>query len=142
MKAKSLIRYKVGYDPDKKQKSKSVEVEEDRAKQAFVAPIVSGEKDLEFTINEQIPPYKELASALNYTGPKKFHNFGQYCLGTFKAAWENKLAQHFRTHVSRTNTAFDRALVGSWTRFYGQTDLRKAALKMISKLKRKKIFLK
>ena len=42
MKAKSLIHYKIGYDPDKKQKSKSVEVEEDGAKQTFLVPIVSG----------------------------------------------------------------------------------------------------
>ena len=99
MKAKSLIRYQIGYDPDKKQKSKSVEVEEHGAKLIYVIPIVSREKDIEFMLNEQIPPYKELAVARAYTGPEKFHFFGQYCSGPFKAAWENELAQNFRTNA-------------------------------------------
>ena len=43
-------------------------------------PIVPGKKDLELVINEQIPPYKELTTALNYSGLEKFHNFGQYLL--------------------------------------------------------------
>ena len=46
-------------------------------------------------INRQIPPYKELAMARAYTGPDKFHFFGQYCSGPFKAAWENELTQIF-----------------------------------------------
>ena len=138
MKAKSLICYKIGYDPDKKQKSKSVEVKEDGAKVIYVIPIVSGEKDLEFMINKQIPPYKELVMARAYTGPEKFHLFGHYCLGPFKAAWDNELAQHFHTNAVCTNPAFDRALVGTLICFYGQTDWRKAALKMISKIKWKK----
>ena len=58
--AKSLNHYKIGYDPDKKQKSKLVEIEEDGAKQAFVIQIVSDKKDLEFMINKLTPPYKEL----------------------------------------------------------------------------------
>ena len=53
MKAKLLIRYKIGYDPDKKQKSKLVEIEEDGAKLIYVILIVSSEKDLEFMINER-----------------------------------------------------------------------------------------
>ena len=120
MKAKSLICYKIGYNPDKKQKSKSVEFEEDGAKLIYVIP-------------------KELAMALAHTGPEKFHFFGQYCSGPFKAAWENELAQNFRTNAVRTNPVFDCALIGTWICFYGKTDLRKAALKMISKLKWKKI---
>ena len=141
MKAKSLICHKMGYDPDKRQKSKLVEVEEDGAKQTFVVPILSGEEDLEFTINKQILSHKELASALNCTGLEKFHNFGQYCSGAYEATWENELAQNFRT-ILRTNPAFDRALVGTWIHVYGQVDLRKAALKMISKLKWKKVLCK
>ena len=54
---------------------------------------LSGEKDLKFTINEQIPPHKDLATTLNYNGPEKFHNFVQYCFHTFKASWENELVQ-------------------------------------------------
>jgi len=77
-----------------------------------------------------------------YTGPKKFHFFGQYFSCPFKAVWKNELAQIFRTNASRTNQAFDHALIGTWIRIYGQTNLRKAALKMISKLKWKKIFRK
>ena len=45
MKAKSLIRYKIGYDPDKKQKSKSAEAEEDGERQNLVIPIVAGKKE-------------------------------------------------------------------------------------------------
>ena len=112
MKAKSLIRYKIRYDPDKKQKSKSAEVEEDGATLIYVIPVVSGKKGLEFMINEQISRYKELAMARAHTSPEKFHFFGQY--------W------------------FDRALIGIWICFYGQADLRKGALTMISKLKWKK----
>ena len=107
MKTKLLIHYKIGYDPNKKQKS----------------------------IKEEIPPFKDLATSFRYTGLEKFHNFGQYCLGAFKAAWENELAQNFQTNALRTNPAFDRVLAGNWTRFYGHTDLRKAVLKMILKLK-------
>ena len=54
-------------------------------------------------INEQIPPYKELAMARAYTGPEKFHIFGQYCLGPFKAAWEHELAQKFCTNAVHTH---------------------------------------
>ena len=54
MKAKSLIRYKIRYNPDTKEKSKSVEVEKDGAKLIYVIPIVSDKKDIEFMIKEQI----------------------------------------------------------------------------------------
>ena len=87
MKAKSLICYKIGYNPDKKQKSKSVEVKEDGAKLIHVIPMVSGKKDLGFMINEQIPP--------------------------FKAAWENELVQFFCTNAVCTNPTFDCALIGT-----------------------------
>ena len=113
MKAKSLIRYKIGYDPDKKQKRKSVEVE-DGAKLIYVIPIVSGEKDLEFMTNEQIPPYKELTMARAYTGPDKFPFFVQYCSGPFKAAWENELAQNVlhkcHAYISSVRSCVDRNL--------------------------------
>ena len=117
------------------------EVEEDGAKLIYVIPL-SDEKDLKFMINAQIPPYKQLAMARAYTGPEKFHFFGQYCLGPFKAVWENELAKNFRPNALHTNPAFVRALVGTWIFFYGQTDLRKTALKMISKHKWKNIFSK
>ena len=118
MKAKSLICYKIGYNPDKKQKSKSVEVKEDGAKLIHVIPMVSGKKDLGFMINEQIPPYKELAMARVYTGSEKFHFFGQHCSGPFKTAWKNDLARNFRTNAVRTNPAFDRASIGIWIGFF------------------------
>ena len=54
----------------------------------------------------------------------------------------NKQTQNFRTNAAHTNPASDRALVRTWICFYGQTDLRKAALKMISKLKWKHIIRK
>ena len=95
MKAKSLIRYKIRYDPDKKQKSKSVEAKEDGVKLIYIISILSGKKYLEFRINQQIPPYKELAMARTYTGPEKFHFFGQYYSGSFKASWKNELTQFF-----------------------------------------------
>ena len=142
MKAKSLIRYKIGYDPDKNQKSKSAEAGEDGERQNFVTSIVASKKNLEFMINGQIPLYEELATALDYTGLEKFHNCGQHYLGVFKAAWENELVQSFCTNALRTAPAFDRALVGTWQRINGQTDLRKAALNMTSKLNWKKIFRK
>ena len=112
-KAKSLICYNRIQPQQEQVENKSVEVEEDGTKLNYVIPVVSGEKDLEIMINEQIPPYKELAMARTYTGPKKCHFFGQYCLGPFKAAWENEIAQNFRTNAVRTNPAFDRALVGT-----------------------------
>ena len=68
-------------------------------------------------INEQIPPYKELAMARAYTGPEKFHFFGQYCSGSFKAALENEFDQKFCTNAVRTNLAFDRLLIVTWIRF-------------------------
>ena len=77
----------------------------------YVIPIVLVKKDLEFMINEQIPLYKELAMARAYTGPEKFHFFGQYCSGPFKAIWENELAQFFCTNSVRTNSAFIHALI-------------------------------
>ena len=50
MKVKSLICYKIGYNPDKKQKSKLVEVNEDGTKLMYVIPIVSDKKGLNFMI--------------------------------------------------------------------------------------------
>ena len=73
----------------------------------FVIPTVSGEKDLKLMIYEQIPTYKTLATALNYTGPEKFHNFDMYCFGPFKVVCGNELAQLFCINVRRTNPAFD-----------------------------------
>ena len=104
--------------PTRNKKVKLVKVKEDGAKFNFVIPIVSGEKDLEFMINKQIPSYKDPVTSLEYTGPNKFHNFGQYCSGAFKAAWKNGLAQNFHKNALRINPAYDLELVGAWTRFY------------------------
>ena len=55
-------------------------------------------------MHEQIPPYEELASALDYTGPEQFHNFGQYCSGEYAAAWGNEDTKaSFHMHRSRVN---------------------------------------
>ena len=92
MKSKLLIGYKIRYDSDKKPKSKLVEIEEDGAKLIFASQSYQA-KRIKFTIKRHIPPYKELTSALKYTGPEKFHTFGQYCLGLFKAARKNEFAK-------------------------------------------------
>ena len=71
--AKSLVTYKIGYNPDGKKKHKSVEVAfENGATQTFEIPIVSGEKDIEFQVNEQLSLYDGLTEALVYTGPEFF----------------------------------------------------------------------
>ena len=53
--------------------------------------MVSGEKDVEYQINEQLPIFFELSNMLGYTGLEKFNHFGQYFSGAFKSAWENDL---------------------------------------------------
>ena len=75
-----------------------------------------------------------------YTGPEKFHKFGQYCSGAFKPAWENEISQKFCTNATRTNPAFNRALIGTWMQFYEQTDFQKAGLKMLLKLKWRTVY--
>ena len=55
-------------------------------------------------IHEQIPPYEELASALDSTGPEQFRNFGQYCSGEHTAAWEHEDTKAlFHMNCSRVN---------------------------------------
>ena len=69
-------------------------------------------------INEHIPSYDEIAAVLNYTVSEKFHNFDQYCSSAFKAARENDLVKNVCTNMvytTRTNPAFDRVLIGTWT---------------------------
>ena len=56
MKAKSLIRYKIGYDLNKKQKSKSVKVEKMEQLKSLSSLSNQTRKDLKFM---------ELATALN-----------------------------------------------------------------------------
>ena len=48
MKTKLLICHKIGYDPGKKQKSKSIEIEKDSATQFSEIAIVSDEKDPQY----------------------------------------------------------------------------------------------
>ncbi len=54
LKSRSLVSYKMGYDPDTPKKTKSIEVDENGAKRTFAIPVVSGEKEVEFQINEQL----------------------------------------------------------------------------------------
>ena len=69
---KSLVTYKIEFNPDGKKKQKSVEVAfENGATQTFEFPIVLGEKDIKFQVNEQLPLYDGLAEVLGYTGPEK-----------------------------------------------------------------------
>jgi hypothetical protein len=94
--AKSLVTYKIGYNPDGKKKHKSVEVAfNNGATQTFEIHIVSGEKEIEFQVNEQLPLYDGLAEALVYIGPEKFSHYGTYLSGAFKSTWENELNANY-----------------------------------------------
>ena len=55
VKTKSLVSYKIGYNPDSTKKIKSIEFEENGATRTFAVPVVSGEKEIEYQINEQLP---------------------------------------------------------------------------------------
>ncbi len=91
VKAKSLVNYKLTYDPDSTKKTKFIEVESNGATRTFAIPVVSGEKNIEFQINEQLPLFFELVNALGFNGQEKFNRFGTYLSGSFKSAWENEL---------------------------------------------------
>ena len=139
--AKSLVEYKQGYNPDGKKKHKSIGIDFDNgAKETFDIPIVSGNKGVEFQVSEQLQLYDSLATSLVYTGPQKFDNYSTYLSGAFKSAWENELNADHPTGHQRTVPGFKRALRATWSRFYGETDLRKGALKMLTNLKWKKVF--
>ena len=62
VKSKPLVHYKIGYDPDSKKKTKSIEVENVNATRTFAIPIVSGKKTIEFQVNEQLPVFNDLAN--------------------------------------------------------------------------------
>ena len=127
--AKSLVTYKIGYNPDGRKKHKSVEVAfKNGATQTFEIPIVSGEKDIEFQANEQLPLYDGLAEALIYTGPEKFSHYRTYLSRAFKLAWENELNDNYQNANQRIILGFCRALQATWIRFYGESDLRKGGL--------------
>ena len=79
--------------------------------------MVSGEKEVEYQINEQLPIFFELSNALGYTGLQKFNHFGQYLSGAFKLAWENEVRTNYAANHQRTHPGFDRALIGTWIRF-------------------------
>ena len=88
--------YKIGYNPDRKKKHKSVKVAfVNGASQTFEILIVSGEKDIEFQVNEQLSLYGGLAEALVYTGPEKFFHYGTYLSGAFKSTWENEMNDNY-----------------------------------------------
>ena len=72
VKAQSLVNYKIGYDHDSTKKTKSIEVEENGATITFAVTVVSGEKDVEYQINEQ-PNFFELSNMLpRLYWPQKF----------------------------------------------------------------------
>ena len=139
-KTKSLITYKIGYNPDSPKKTKSIEFEDNGATRTFAIPVVSGSKNIEFQVNEQLPIFFELADTLGYNGQDKFNHFGEYLSGSFKSAWENEVHANFAANHQQTNPGFKRAIIGLWVRFYGQEDLRKAALKYLQGLKWKEIY--
>ena len=138
-KSKSLVNYKIGYNPDAAKKTKSIEFEDNGVTQTFAIPVVSGDKEVEYQINEQLPIFFDLAATLGYTGPNKFQHFGQYLSGTCKSAWENELRTNFSANNQRTHQGFRRALIATWSRVYGQTDLRKGGIKYLVNLKWKKM---
>ena len=66
-KVKSLLKYKISYDPDAKRKTKSVEVESNGVTRTFAVPIVSGDRGIEFQINEQLPIFSNYQPKLTTT---------------------------------------------------------------------------
>lgn len=129
VKSKSLVKYKMGYNPDATKKTKKIEVEEHGATRTFAIPVVSGDKPIEYQINEQLPIFLDLAHVRGYNGQTKFSNFGQYLSGQLKATWESELQDNYATNNLRTNAQFLPAIRATWLRFYGQPDLRKGGLK-------------
>ena len=95
--SKSIITYKLVYDPDKKKKCKTVQVEQNGTTNFFAIPIVSGEKGVEFQLNEQTKPFFELLDTLNYTGQQKLENYGKYLFGAIKTTWELVMGCHPRS---------------------------------------------
>ena len=139
-KYKSLVNYKIGYKPDAPKKTKNIEIEDNGATTTYAIPVVSGDKDIEFQVQEQLPIFFSLANQRGYNGLDKFTHFGECLSGPFKSTWENELNANFAANHLRTNPGFRRALIGTWVRFYGQPDLRKAGLKYVSKLKWKDMY--
>ena len=60
-KYKSLVNYKIGYKPDAPKKTKNIEIEDNGATTTYAIPVVSGDKDIEFQVQEQLPIFFSLA---------------------------------------------------------------------------------
>ena len=97
-------------------------------------------------MNEQIPPYKEFASALSYICTLDRGSFvilASIARVHIKQFWKmsspKKIVQMYYVQIQRSIV---RWVVRTWIHFYGQTDFAEAALKMISKLKWRKVFRK
>ena len=54
VKSKSLVNYKIRYNPDATKKTKSLEIKDNGVKTTFSIPVVSGDKDIEYQVNEQL----------------------------------------------------------------------------------------
>ena len=50
-----MVNAKIGYDHDFTKKTKSIKVEENGSTRTFPVTVVSGEKDVEYQINKQLP---------------------------------------------------------------------------------------
>ena len=87
-KSKPLVNYKLGYKPDAPKKTKDVEITDNGATKTFAIPVISGDKPIEFQINEQLPIFLDLANLQGYSGQDKFDNFGQYLSGSFKSGMD------------------------------------------------------
>ena len=115
--------------------SKATEIDDGIAKRIIAVPVVSGELEVEYQVNENLTEYDQLATALGYNGSQKNSNYPNYLSGPMKSAWLLESAENLSRNNQRTIAGFSNALIGSWKRFYGQRDLRKAGLKLIRKLK-------
>ena len=102
MKTKSLVNYKRGYNPDSKKKCKLVEVNDNGTTRTFS---VSGDKNFEYQLVEQLPLFNKLAEQLTWNGSTKFDHYGTYISGAFKQSWENEICTNYAASHQRTNPA-------------------------------------
>ena len=105
-KSKSLVSYKIGYNPDAAKKTKSIEFDANGVIQTFAITVVLGDKEVEYQINEQLPIFFDLAATLGYTGPNKFQHFGLFLSGICKFAWETKHGMNFSVNNQQTHQGF------------------------------------
>ena len=96
MRLQPLVSYKRGYDVNKKlPNSKATEVDGGIAKRIIAVPVVSGELEVEYQVNENLIEYENLSTALGYTGPQKFSNYPNYLTGPMKSAWQLEISKNF-----------------------------------------------